>query len=285
MKYCEVEFKITAPADAMQDARDLIAALAGDQGFEAFEETDCGTRGYVQTGAFDGGAIDRLVEDFPMDGVKIAYTIRDAEYRDWNEQWEENGFEPITIGSRCCIHDGRHLPQSHFDITIEINARLAFGTGTHETTRMMVACLLDARLDGKAMLDCGCGTGILAITALKLGAARAVGYDIDEWSVDNARHNSEANNVGGRFTAMQGDANVLDAVDGEFDVVAANINRNILLADMPRFFSKMKKGGLLMLSGFYTEDARLISARAAELGLKQAGAASDNGWACMVFER
>lgn len=173
MKYYEVEFKITAPADAMQDARDLIAALAGDEGFEAFEETDCGTRGYVQTGAFDGGAIDRLVEDFPMDGVKIAYTIKDAEYRDWNEQWEENGFEPITIGSRCCIHDGRHLPQSHFDITIEINARLAFGTGTHETTRMMVACLLDARLDGKAMLDCGCGTGILAITALKLGAARA----------------------------------------------------------------------------------------------------------------
>ena len=105
MKYYEVEFKITAPADAMQDARDLIAALAGDEGFEAFEETDCGTRGYVQTGAFDGGAIDRLVEDFPMDGVKIAYTIRDAEYKDWNEQWEENGFEPITIGSRCCIHD------------------------------------------------------------------------------------------------------------------------------------------------------------------------------------
>lgn len=283
MRYYEVEFDITADDAIMQDARDLVAALAGDSGFEAFEETGHGTKGYVQTELLNLKAIDELIECFPMDGVKITYTVKDAEYRDWNEQWEQNGFEPITIGDRCCIHDGRHLPTKPFGLEIEINARLAFGTGTHETTRMIVTDLLDTELDGKAFLDCGCGTGILAIAALKLGAASAVGYDIDEWSVSNALHNAETNHVSDRFTAMQGDASLLDSMREKFDVVAANINRNILLADMERFCSRMKSGSTLILSGFYTEDADAICQRAGELGLRLTRADNDGNWSCLMF--
>lgn len=285
MRYYEVEFSVSPKGDGLQDARDLIAAMAGDAGFEAFEETDGGTKGYVQTTLLDRTALDDLANNFPMPGVKVSYTIKEAEYRDWNEQWEQEGFEPIAIGDRCCIHDGRHLPQSHYDITIGIDAKLAFGTGTHETTRMMVERLLAADMTGKRMLDCGCGTGILAIAALKMGAAMAVGYDIDEWSVENSRHNATANGVADRFTALQGDASAIDRTEGKFNVVAANINCNILLADMPRFCEAMAEGALLLLSGFYESDAQAITRCAEALGLSPAHTASSGHWACLEFRK
>ena len=156
---------------------------------------------------------------------------REAEYRNWNEQWENEGFEPIVIDGRCIIHDTKHpagdkAPDSPtLDITIE--ARQAFGTGTHETTRMIVGELLKMDLKGKRILDCGCGTGILGIVASKCGASEIVAYDIDEWSVENARHNAKLNGVK-NMEVLEGDRNVLSHVSGVFDVVLANINRNIL---------------------------------------------------------
>lgn len=285
MRYYEVEFSVSPKGDGLQDARDLIAAMAGEAGFEAFEETDGGTKGYVQVALLNRAALDNLKNNFPMPGMTVSYNIKEAEYRDWNEQWEQEGFEPITICDRCCIHDGRHLPQSHYDISIAIDAKLAFGTGTHETTRMMVARLLDANMAGKRMLDCGCGTGILAIAALKMGAAMAVGYDIDEWSVDNSLHNAQANGVADRFEALQGDASAIGRTGGKFNVVAANINRNILLADMPRFCEAMADGAILLLSGFYESDAAAITRQAESLGLRQTHTSGDGGWACLEFRK
>ena len=295
MKYFEVEFTIS-PYSA--DASDLLAALAGEAGFETFEETETGLKGYVQQELFSEDTLKAALEDFPFDNVAIGYEIREAEDRDWNEQWEQEGFEPIVVKSaevkseKCIvIHDGRHLPNpSLFTVhsslltSIEIDAKLAFGTGTHETTRMICGTLLDLAPKGR-VLDCGTGTGILSICALKLGAREAVGYDIDEWSVDNARHNAVINRVDDRFTSLLGDASILDKVEGSFDLVTANINRNILLADMPQFCKKMADGATLILSGFYTADNALLIEKAETLGLKLQTKKEDQDWACLVFSK
>ena len=307
MKYFEVKFTLSPYST---DACDVLSAMAGEVGFESFEETDNGLLGYVQQSLFSETALQETIADFPFDGVGIKYEIREAEDRDWNEQWEQEGFEPIVVSSEwrevsgeknvqaVIIHDGRHLPTeeiSHLSpltfhpIEIEIDAHLAFGTGTHETTRMICSTLLShlspltSHHSPLRVLDCGTGTGILSICALKLGATEAVGYDIDEWSVDNARHNAVINHVDDRFTSLLGDASILNKVEGTFDLVLANINRNILLADMPQFRTKMAPGAMLILSGFYTADSPMLIEKAATLGLTLIKQEEDHDWACLVF--
>lgn len=278
MKYYEVKFSVK-PLNS--DACDLVAAMAGETGFETFENTDEGMTGYVQQSLFDQQVLDDVLQSFPMPDVSISYTIGEAEDCDWNEQWEQEGFEPITVDNRLVIHDGRHLPDAHYPIAVEIDAHLAFGTGTHETTQMICGTLLDTDLTDKRILDCGCGTGILGITAMKLGAQECIGYDIDEWSVDNTRHNAVINNVD--VTPLLGDASILNKVEGVFDIVVANINRNILLQDMPAFRQKMATGAKLILSGFYTEDIPLLTEKAATLGLSITAQREAHGWACIVL--
>ena len=300
MKYFEAEFVISPLSP---DAIDLLADLAGEAGFESFEETPVGLKGYVQQQLFDPSTLQSALADFPFDNVEISYTIREAEYRDWNEAWENEGFDPIVVSRReecgvwsentieeIIIHDGRHLPSeasSHL-LEIAIDARQAFGTGTHETTRMICSELISLLTPHsslhKRVLDCGTGTGILSICALKLGAQEAIGYDIDEWSVDNARHNAVINHVDDRFTSLLGDATILNKVEGTFDLVLANINRNILLADMPAMREKMAPGARLILSGFYTADAPLLIGKATTLGLTLEQQKEDNNWACLIFK-
>lgn len=290
MKYFEVAFTLSPYST---DACDMLAALAGEVGFETFMETEDGLTGYVQQALFNEQTLKETIEDFPFDGISINYNVREAEDKDWNEQWEQEGFEPIEVrrkmedGRGIIIHDGRHLPVniSDQDITIEIDAKLAFGTGTHETTRMICSTLLDlfGNLSPLKVLDCGTGTGILAICALKLGASEAVGYDIDEWSADNARHNAVINHVDDRFTSLLGDVNILKEVEGSFDLVMANINRNILLADMPMMHEKMAPGAQLILSGFYTADIPMLTEKAQSLGMKLVAQEEDNDWACVVL--
>ena len=281
MKYFEVDFTIS-PYSA--DASDVLAAMAGEAGFETFEETETGLKGYVQQSLFDVSVLKTALEDFPFEDTTISYDIREAEDRDWNEQWEQEGFEPIVISENLIIHDGRHLPDSTPDIAIEIDAKLAFGTGTHETTRMICSTLLELQPKGR-VLDCGTGTGILSICALKLGAQEAIGYDIDEWSVDNARHNAVINQIDNRFTSLLGDASILNKVEGTFDLVMANMNRNILLNDMPQFVSKMNADATLILSGFYTDDCQTLIEKAQTLGLTLQQQKEDQQWACLVLTR
>ena len=309
MKYFEVEFTILPFST---DAADLLAAIAGEAGFETFEETSTGLKGYIQQDLLDVSTLQTSLNDFPFEGISISYDIRPAEDRDWNEQWEQEGFEPIVVkcgmrnveggmrnveggmwSEECpviVIHDGRHLPEAMPTgaIPIEIDAKLAFGTGTHETTRMICSELISFHIPHSTfhkirVLDCGTGTGILSICALKLGAAEAIGYDIDEWSVDNARHNAVINQVDDRFTSLQGDASILNKVEGNFNLVLANINRNILLADMESFRGKMAPGASLILSGFYTEDCEMLIEKAKTLGLKLTKQKEDQNWACLVF--
>ena len=286
MKYYEVNFTIEAPAELMQDARDILSALAGEAGFETFEDTDEGVKGYVQLGLFDEALLKALIGDFPLPSCTVAYTVSEAEDKDWNEQWEQQGFEPIVVNDTLVIHDGRHLPSDiRPQTSIEIDAHLAFGTGTHETTRMMVGQLMSLDLTDKRVLDCGTGTGILGIAALKLGAREAVGYDIDEWSADNARHNAVINMVDNRFTSLLGDVSILKEVSGQFNVVLANINRNILLNDMEAFVGKMAPHSTLLLSGFYEQDIPMLEEKAASLELKKQTQQHDGDWACLMFMR
>lgn len=285
MKYYEITFRIEGDASIMQDARDLLAALAGETGFETFEEVEDGLKGYVQTDLFDENALKDVIADFPFEEVGINYEIAEAEYRDWNEQWEQEGFEPIVVDNRCVIHDGRHLPEKRPEgaIEVEIDAKLAFGTGNHQTTRTIVSQLLNTDLKSKSVLDCGCGTGILGIVALRCGASRVVGYDIDEWSADNARHNAIINGVDDSYTSLLGDSKVLKNIDEQFDIVVANINRNILLNDMEDFVAKMKEGATLVLSGFYESDVKILTDKAISLGLKQNAKRTDGDWAMLSF--
>lgn len=289
MKYYELNFTISP---CSQDAQDVLSALAGEAGCETFEETTTGLKAYIQQQLFDEDALKLVLDSFPFENTSISYSIQEAEDKDWNEQWEQEGFEPIIVADgRLIIHDGRHLPQdqslnfhnSSLPTEIEIDAHLAFGTGTHETTRMICSLLLDMPLKGKRVLDCGCGTGILGICALKFGADSVVGYDIDEWSADNTRHNAVINQVDNNMTALCGDATVLDGFSTEFNLVMANINRNILLNDMERFRSVMTSGASLILSGFYKEDCALLESKAQSLGLSLQATRTDGDWACLLF--
>ena len=285
MKYYEVNFKIQPLS---QDARDILAAMAGEAGFETFEDTDEGLKGYVQQTLFDEDTLGQALQFFPIENTNIIYNVAEAEDKDWNEQWEQEGFDPIIIADgKMVIHDGRHLPAIIEKDTgvqlIEIDAHLAFGTGTHETTQMICATLLEESMKDKTVLDAECGTGILGIAALKLGAKGVTAYDIDEWSADNTRHNAVINQVDEHITTMCGDASLLDSIDEHFDYVLANINRNILLQDMERFRKVMKSNGTLIMSGFYTEDIPLLEAKGKELGLALVSQCENNHWASIIM--
>ena len=285
MKYYEVKFTLS-PYNS--DVADVLASMAGEVGFESFEDTDDGMKGYVQQQLFDRGQLDDMLQAFPLPTTTITYTIAEAEDRNWNEQWEQEGFDPIFVDDRLVIHDGRHLPSSDFPgMKVEIDAHMAFGTGTHETTRMVCSTLLDLFAKSSStpytprVLDCGCGTGILGIVTMLLGARECTAYDIDEWSVDNTSHNAVINQV--ELTPLQGDASILNNVEGTFDLIMANINRNILLADMPAFRQKMAPGAHLILSGFYTEDIPLLTEKATTLGLSLVAQREEHGWSCIVL--
>ena len=267
----------------MHTTYELVAAMAGEAGFESFETEGDTLVGYVQEALFDKEALDEALSQFPIEGVSMSYTLHDVEDKDWNADWENNGFEPIDIDGRCVIHDTLHpTPALAGAMDVVIDAKMAFGTGCHATTRMMVRALLDLDLGGKRVLDCGCGTGILGIVAAKAGAAEVVGYDIDEWSVENTRHNARLNHVD-NLEALTGDIKVLSHVDGLFDVVVANINRNILLNDMAELREVMASDSMLIISGFYETDAGQLIACAQGLGLSVITTSSDGDWSSLVF--
>lgn len=286
MKYLVAEFKIECQDGMIQIACDLLTDALGEAGFETFEDTEDGIKGYVQESLFDENAMNDVISNFMLPDVTINANIQEAEYKNWNEEWEEAGFERININDSITIYDARHDDGNGIasGISIGIETKQAFGTGTHETTRMIVSTLLNIELKGKRVLDCGCGTGILGIAASKLGASEVVGYDIDEWSSENAIHNAELNGVG-NMKVMLGDASVLKSVEGKFDVVLANINRNILLADMPAFVSVMADNSLLILSGFYASDVDLLIEKASSLGLSKIDSKSDSEWTCLVLKK
>lgn len=276
MKYFEAQFTVSPMSDT---ATDILAALLGDAGFETFETTDNGLKGYVQQNLWDADAVDAVLSCFPMPDVSVQYTVQEAPDEDWNSAWEET-FAPIRIDDVVCVHDMRYPADDSVQYDIRITPRLAFGTGSHQTTRMLLRALAEMPMQGRHVVDAGTGTGILAIMTLLRGASDVFAYDIDEWSVRNAEENAALNDV--QMTVVEGDASVLAEVRGR-DLVIANINRNILLADMPAFATALRPGGALLLSGFYTDDIPYLTEKAATLGMTLSQQWSDEGWAALLF--
>lgn len=288
MKYIQVKF--SAEPDS-QDVRDIIAALAAEVGFDSFTDEPDGLVGYCQEDLFNKETLTEIIQSLPIPDVKVSFEAAKAEDKNWNEEWEKAGFDPIIIDDRCAIicknmeEDAiATYPQlEKIPMKIAIDAQQAFGTGTHETTQMIVSLLLNQDLTEKRVLDCGCGTGILGIVAAKCGAKEVVSYDIDEWSVRNAEHNAELNGV--ELDVLEGDRRVLSHVSGVFDVILANINRNIILEDIDEFVSVMTTESKIILSGFYEQDAEAIIQKANELGLKENQRLLNHDWCCLLLER
>ena len=278
MKYFEFTFTTLPCTDTVND---ILAAFLGEAGFESFVECEGGLTAYIQQALYDESTVKSAIADFPLPDTKITYTYTEAEDKDWNEEWEKNFFQPIVIGDRCVIHSTFHqdVPQAEYDIVI--NPQMAFGTGHHETTSLIISELLESDLKGKSLLDMGCGTSILAILARMRGAQPCTAIDIDEWCVRNSIENIELNQVDD-IAVSQGDASSLNGL-GPFDVIIANINRNILLNDMKQYVARMQPGSELLMSGFYVDDIPVIRAEAEKNGLKFVNQKEKNRWAAVKF--
>lgn len=278
MKYLEVTFTVIPTSET---ANDIIAALAAELGFESFVESPQGTIGYVPAHLFDEQALTDALTDFPMPDTHITFTSCEMEDKNWNEEWEKNFFEPIVVDSRCVIHSTFHKDYPKADFDIIINPQMAFGTGHHQTTRLIISYLLDIDLQDKTVLDMGCGTSILAILASMRGAKALTAIDIDEWCVNNSIDNFALNHID-NIKVFQGDASSL-AVEGPFDIIIANINRNILLADMQYYVARMNEGAEIYFSGFYESDLPLIQAEAERLGLRYLSHRVEKEWTAAQF--
>lgn len=279
MKYFEVSFTIQPYSET---ASDILCALAAEAGFESFTTDDETLKGFVQQDLLDRQLLQESLSSFPLPDTHITYEIKEAVYKNWNEEWEKNGFEPIRIGNELVVRGTGHERNSEVKYDIVLDPKMAFGTGSHQTTRMMLTRLLQTDLEGKRVLDAGCGTGVLSLMAALKGATDIFAYDIDEWSVENTKTN-QALNQAAQITVVQGDASVLDR-QAPFDLILANINRNILLADMPRFENVLRPGGgVLLLSGFYTEDAEALCTKAQTLGLTYCDMIEEDHWASLKF--
>ena len=280
MKYLEFTFR-TVPCTEI--VNDVLSGVLGEAGFESFVEQTDGITAYIQKDLYSETVLKEALADFPLPDTQIAYSYVEAEDKDWNEEWEKNFFQPIVIGDRCVIHSTFHndVPQAEYDIVI--NPQMAFGTGHHETTSLIIGELLDSDLQGKSLLDMGCGTSILAILARMRGASPCTAIDIDEWCVRNSLENIALNGVD-NIAVSQGDASSLKS-KGPFDMVIANINRNILTMDMPAYAEALDTGGDLLMSGFLEEDVPVIEARARACGLEPVEVRRRDGWAMVHVKK
>lgn len=283
MKYLEAHFTLQPVSEINSD---ILKALAGEAGFDSFTDTSDGFLAYIRETEYNAGKVNEQLHSFPLE-FTYTYTIQKAEDKNWNAAWEKEGFEPVYIGphKEIVVHDTQHPVDGTANYDIRINPQMAFGTGTHETTGMLLGMLLEEDLKGKKILDMGCGTGVLGIFCHMKGAGSVTAIDIDEWSVRNAASNARLNHIGQGFTALRGSAESLSDKDG-YDLVIANINRNILLHDMDCYARSMKPHNTkLYLSGFYTEDIPSLVEKAANYGFSQLEANQCHNWASLKLFR
>jgi len=278
MDYYKVEIKITPFEEWLRDV--LVSQLA-ETGYESFVETEGGIDAFVPAPQFNESELEFVLSAFEDD---FSFSVHKEliKSRNWNEEWEKNYFEPLVINNECVIRAPFHkaFPKAKYEIVIEPN--MAFGTGNHETTSMMVETILELDLNKKSVLDMGCGTGILGILASMKGAASVLAIDIDDWSYSGATANAEVNKISNMKVKL-GDASLLGS--DSFDVILANIHKNVLLNDMPLYEKVLLPGGILVMSGFYNEDLRDITEKAIAVGLKPAGFKTKNNWVAAGFEK
>lgn len=276
MNYIQVKAIITPYSE---DRADVLMALMGQIGFESFENTVDGLLAYIPEAAFIAEELTGL--ELPWDDTRLAFSHELIPDQNWNEEWEKHYFQPIVVENKCVVRSPFHAAQPEIPLEIIIAPKMSFGTGHHETTSMVMALLLQMEVEGKTVLDMGCGTGILGILASKLGAAEVTGIDIDSWCTTNSAENCELNAVS-KMQLKLGDASLLQK-EGQFDLILANINKNILLADLPQYVKNMRPGSTLIMSGFYQNDLRDIDALAQKHQLRLKKTLENNQWTAVAY--
>lgn len=264
-------------------ASDMLSAFLGEIGFESFVFENNVLTAYVRSEAFSSEAFAEVLDQLPLPQVTLSAETEEIEGRDWNHEWEKNYFQPIVVADRCVIHSTFHTdyPKCEYDIVIE--PKMAFGTGHHATTSQIIAQLLEMDLIGKAVVDMGTGTGILAILAAMRGAAPVVAIEIDPAAEVNARENMVLNHQA-QIDLRLGDATMLEGCRA--DVFIANINRNIILNDLEAYAATLNRDAIMILSGFYESDIPMLQARAAAFGLEYVRHTTQgDNWACLVLRK
>ncbi len=271
--YIGYEFKV----QPTQSGTEILIAELGYAGFESFVETEWGVKAYLKKEDWHPQILES-VQILKNKEFRISYFREEIEQINWNAAWEKN-FEPILVDGLCTVRAPFH-PEPNTDFDIVIEPKMSFGTGHHETTHMMIKLLLGENLEKKAVLDMGCGTGILAILASMKGAIQVDAIDIDSWCYENAMENTKRNKCH-HIRVKQGDASLLEGV--KYDVIIANINRNVLLEDIQVYAQCMAENGVLFLSGFYMEDIQLIDSKCREAGLRFHEKIEKNNWVAVKY--
>ncbi|MDE0535379.1 50S ribosomal protein L11 methyltransferase [Tenacibaculum sp. L6] len=273
--YIEYTFEVTPK----EPATEILIAELGELGFESFVENDNGVIAYIQKEEWNSEVLDNVFV-LNSEEFSIQYDFKEIEQTNWNEEWEKN-FNPIQVDDlvsiRAPFHENPNLP---YDIVIE--PKMSFGTGHHETTHMMVQHLINLDVEGKKVLDMGCGTGILAIFAEMKGAQPIDAIDIDPWCYENSLENVERNNCK-HISVYEGEASLLEGRN--YDVIIANINRNILLNDMKTYTDCLNEEGVLLLSGFYSEDIPVIDNEVSKYGLTLKNTIKRNNWVALQYQK
>ncbi len=276
MDYLEFDFVI----NPIEEGSEILIAQLSEIGFDSFVNTDTGIQAYVQEKLFNKDQFDQLQILKDKKNFKISYTYKQIPSQNWNAVWESN-FEPVIIADRCYVRAPFHPSNQTFEFELLIEPKMSFGTAHHETTSLMIQLLLDIELKDKTVLDMGCGTGILAILAHKKGAKDIVAIDNDEWAFENTKENIARNNV--TIKSMLGDATLI--ADMKFDFILANINRNILLKDISAYTISLNDNGMLLMSGFYTEDLSAIQKKCETNGLTFQKHLIKNNWVAVSFNK
>jgi ribosomal protein L11 methyltransferase len=260
---------------------EILMAWMETIGYESFMENETGFDAYIPSEAFNEEALKNLKED--AGAIKFEYTIVTIPHQNWNAVWESNYFKPIIIGNECVVRSPFHEHFPHIRHQIVIEPKMAFGTGHHETTAMVMEHILAINFTGKKVLDMGCGTGILGILASMRGALEVVGIDIDHWCTENSEENCRLNKIY-NMKVLLGDASTLLTLS-TFDIILANINRNILVEDIPAYGKLLQKGGILVLSGFYNSDLDAIDQIAQKQNLLIKSVKENNNWVAVSYEK
>ncbi|MCK9203019.1 MAG: 50S ribosomal protein L11 methyltransferase [Bacteroidales bacterium] len=273
MDYLEFTLNLLPGADP-----GIVIAILSESGFESFVESDDMILGYISEDSFATEVIIPVLEEMVEKGL-FFYRYETIKSQNWNALWESN-YDPVSIDGKCMIRAPFHKPVAGMQYDIVIEPKMSFGTAHHETTFLMIQLLMEESISGEKILDMGCGTGVLGILAFKMGAGEVVAIDNDDWAYKNALDNIKKNDAA-KVTVIQGEAGDIPRLG--FDLIMANINRNVLLRDIPAYAKSLKDHGVLLMSGFYEMDLSLLRIAAEDAGLHYFTSRVKNSWVCAKF--
>jgi len=274
MDYIQYSFTVSPP----EPGSDILIALLADLGFESFTQNETGLDAYIQE-EFDN---ELSVKDLGFEDFSFSYTRTEIPKTNWNEEWEKN-FNPVYVDDLVCIRAHFHPASEKVKHDIVITPKMSFGTGHHDTTWLVSKTMFSLDFKNTSVLDMGCGTGILAILAKQLGADKVLGIDIDDWSIENSIENATINNASD-IEFKKGDASLLP-INETFDIILANINKNVLKKDLPAYFACLKKEGYLLLSGFFTTDVEELKLLAQSIEFSFIESYNKNEWAVIKLKK